>query len=171
MGGMIIFGACLIGATLVMGHYLFPDSVIMWFASADTQVVMWRDIVVIALVLLAVVREYFHNLYLQTMWGMAGIGLLWSGSLYFLNNPSHVFDAMLLLNAGVAFAISALVPCAEPVNIRPALQRLASNRFILRYARPSLPAERLAGWRYISDGKELSHRLVLGEQLHRSVKA
>lgn len=165
MGGMVIFGACLIGGTLILGRQLFPDSVVMWFTSPDAGAVIWRDLVFAGLLLLAVAREYYHNLYLQITWAAAAVGLLWTGGLYFLNNPSYVFDVLLLLNAGVAFAISALVPCAEPVNARLRVIKFLPRPLTARYAsrRLQFSADRLASWRYISDSRELSHRLVLGE--------
>lgn len=170
MGGTTIFGTLLIGSVLTLGHYFFPDSVIMWFASSDATIVLWRETVVAGVASLAVVREYYHNLYLQLLWWAAAAGLAWAGGLYFLNNPSHVFDTMLLLSASVAFAISALVPCADPVKLGRWLAVLIPGSLTPHHDRLHDTTDQLAGWRYIADARQLSHRLVLREQFDRTAK-
>ena len=156
MGGLTLYGSLMIGMVLIIGHRLFPDSVVMWFASPQANMMAWREVIVVGLIAMAMVRQYYHNLMLQLLWAVSAAGLLWASGLYFLNNPSYVFDAMLMLSAGTACAITALLPNSDPINIRAILPKYAVAHHARQRALGSL-----ASWQYMSDSNAPSHRLMI----------
>lgn len=168
MGGLTLYGSLMIGLILILGQRLFPDNVVMWLASPEHTILAWRELIVVSLIVLAMVRQYYHNLFLQLVWAIPAVGLWWAGGNYFLNNPSYVFDAMLMVGAGTAFAITALLPNSEPLDIRSAINRLTPKLVAYRRSRPQ-PADRLANWRYISDAKAVGHRLTVPWQVNHTI--
>jgi hypothetical protein len=158
MGGLTLYGSLMIGVILIIGQRLFPDSVVMWFASPEGSMLAWRELIVASLIVLAMVRQYYHNFLLQLLWAGPAFGLWWAGGVYFLNNPSYVFDAMLMLSAGAAFAITALLPNGDPINFRPIISLLIPKRFAAPREKQYY-AGQLASWQYMADVKNASHRL------------
>lgn len=168
MGGFTLCGSLMIGIVLIAGQRLFPDNVVMWLASPDGSILAWRELIVAGLIVLALVRQYYHNLLLQVLWAMAAVSLWWAGNVFFLNNPSYVLDAMLMLSAGTAFAITALQPSGDPISIHPIMNLLLSRRPTALQG-TSRYADQLAGWRYIADVKTVSHRLTVQWHFGRTI--
>jgi hypothetical protein len=160
VAGFVLLGTLMIGASLLVGQWFYPDQVWMWFAATDGLVVAWREVIVVGLIALAVVREYYDNLSLRVVWSVAGAGLLWGGAEYFLDHPDLAFDAMLMVNAGICFAITAMQPAPEPILIPRPIEALLPSAILAYYAR--LRAERqLEQMMYLSDIKDNSHRLIM----------
>jgi|GEM_PF-7047161 len=172
MGGLTLYGSLAMGVALVIGQRWFPDNIVMWFASPDSYMAARRETLVAALIAVAVIRQYFHNLYLQLLWGVISIILLRAGGLYFLDNPVYVFDAMLMLGAGLAFAMTALMPGEDPVDLAATFGRLVPKSVRSRYEalKRAETEDIFATWRYISDSRALSHRLVIESNFKTTVK-
>lgn len=172
MGGLTLYGSLAMGVVLVVGHRWFPDNVVMWFASPDGYMVARRELLVAALAGVAIVRQYYHNLYLQLAWGFIAIMLLRAGGLYFLDNPVYVFDTMLMLGAGLAFAMTALMPGEDPVNPAATFGRLLPKPLARQYSKiwHAETEDVFATWRHISDSRALSHRLVVKPHLKVTVR-
>jgi hypothetical protein len=169
MGGLTLYGSLIMGIVLVIGRRLFPDNIVMWFASSDASIAMWREVIVAMLVGLAIVRQYIHNIYVQLVWGVAAIVLLRSGTIYFLDNPSFMYDSLLMLGAGTAFAVTALSPGADYVDVIGHMRRYIPKPWLVSYDNFGLPQvdTTFATWRYISDSLASNHRLTVSHSSQR----
>jgi hypothetical protein len=115
---LIRLGVLLMGVTLIVGQYFFPDYTIMWFASPDLHFALWRQVLVVGLGLNFITKTYYDNPYLHAFWAALALGLVWGGAGCFLDHPAYMFDALLMLGAGVCFAIEALqkIPVETPID-------------------------------------------------------
>jgi len=165
MRGCVLYGSIMIGLVLVTGQYLLPESVVAWFASDQSAVHAWRMAIVTGLLSLAIIHAHFHNLYLKFIWAVAAIGLGWCGGLYFLDNPSYVFDALLMLGASAAFGIHALLPAESSLTLSLfSLLGRAGHWLVEPSFRSDETLQRPPSWRFISESEALGHRLVLGDK-------
>ncbi len=98
------------GATLIIGERFFPNFTIMWFASPDMFMALWREALILVLGFHMFIRQHFDSVYLRLAWGILAMGLVWAGVNYFIDNPSFLFDAMLMIGVGACFGIDALQP-------------------------------------------------------------
>lgn len=161
MGGIVLTGAILIGFMLVMGQHYLGDTIVIWLASADNFVALLRQIVLAALITLVIVREYFDNLILRTVWLVLAAGLVWGGVNFGLNNADYILDAMFMMSAGMCFAIAALQPAAEPIG-RPEWSRHLSPAVLLsRLERRWLQHEQLLRIPAAGHIRDDSHHLTL----------
>jgi hypothetical protein len=167
VGGFTIFGSCMIGVVLIVGQSLFPNHVIMWFASDAAAMDIWRPIILASLLLLAVIHDYYDNVYWRIVWGVLAFVLLSVGADYFMKNPEYVFDAMYILAAGTCFMVASLQPAPDRLVVPKSVESLLPSAAIVYYSRVRKPTLQGSPAWHDNDMRDLSHRLILqrGPQL------
>jgi hypothetical protein len=180
--GLFPLISCLVmGATLVVGERLFPNFTIMWFASPEASMILWRQAFLTGIVVSAVLKELYDPGFVRVVRGLVAVILLWQGTGYFFEHPAFIFDSLFMLSTGVYFAIAALqkVPSEFPAltasvvtskrvrHIRKAKKQLPSLAHVIAHIITQaklLSTGHIASTVHIlrlRDIRDDSHRLVL----------
>lgn len=171
--GFMLYGVFGIGVSLVIGHWLLPDSLVMWFASQDAGMAFGRWLILLGLAVMATVRLYYDNRLVRTVWLLPGVGLVGLSYLYFMNNPAFVFDALYMALAGFCFLVAAIQTTQESVWPVAPLVYAWLHRFIMASVVESgLAVRRILlstnGTQILirrRDIQQAGHRLIIGPVL------
>jgi hypothetical protein len=166
VGGLVLLSSIMIGLAISLSQWLLPGSVIAWFVSDSFIMETLRIIVLISLVALAVVREYYQNTYTRLADAAIGVLLLWTGTAYFMDNAQFIFDSLFMMAAGVSFAITAVQQSDEPEPLsslgNKLFEALMPGALLAYYSHLYQPSRTLSErMRYRDDISETPHRLVL----------
>lgn len=104
----LIFGSSLVCVLfLLIGSYVFPNNIIMWFAGTTINYTIFRIVMTVALITVLCTNPP-RSMYMRLFMGGLSLILVGFGLWLMYTDVIHVLDMVLFLLLGVTFAIEAL---------------------------------------------------------------
>jgi hypothetical protein len=128
MGKFVTFCSLLMGGVILACNWLYPESVISWFAAPGEQFIYLRSVVLALVAAILVLEVYADLAYVRRLAGLVGAAFLYGTVQFWLDHPVYVFDALFLASVSVCFGLLALQRAGEQRELPPVPALISARR-------------------------------------------
>lgn len=115
----VFLGGFVSAGFLIVGTYVFPTSLLMWFASTSGFYVVARALLMV-LLLGVLLSAPPRKVWMRMVMGIVALGLAGWGIGLAMTDSMHILDMIVFLEAGIAMGIEALEFTEEELLARAA---------------------------------------------------
>jgi len=174
MGKFVTFCSLLMGGVILACNWLYPESIISWFAAPGEYFAIVRTVMLLLVAAVLVLELYADNAAVRRVAGLVGVALMYGAVQFGLDHPVYMFDVLFMMNTSICFGLLSLQRFGEQRELPTVPATMLADRVPVRVQAVSMferlqdlqhRKRRLAGGfspaSFLDDLEDDSHRLTV----------